>query len=61
MKKYKIGDRVKHKYLGKGTFVRKIQIFSLVKWDKIPPKRYNGSENPTIIFTEELYSPRDNK
>ena len=50
----KKGDKVKHNYLGTGTFIKKISFMSLIKWDKTPDMRYNFGENPSTIFTEEL-------
>ena len=52
--KIKKGQRVKHSYLGKGTFIKKISFMSLVKWDKTPDVRYNMGENPSVIFTDQL-------
>lgn len=52
----KEGDRVVHEYLGTGTFIKDIKgtVLSLVRWDKIPPARYNMGENPTCVFTKDL-------
>lgn len=50
----KKGDKVIHKYLGKGEVIKNISFMTLVKWDKTPDKRYNMGENPCAIFTEEL-------
>ena len=54
----KVGDRVKHDYLGKGTVVeypiRALRILALVKWDKTPSIRYNMGENPCVISVSEL-------
>ena len=49
----KKGDRIKHKYLGKGTFIRMSKIV-LVKWDKTPEVRYNMGENPCTVSIKEL-------
>jgi len=53
----KAGDRVKHKYLGKGTFIKRIPAcfgLVLVKWDKTPSARYNMGEKLCSIFPDEL-------
>ena len=53
----KKGTKVKPKYLGKGIFIKhpkKLEFFSIVKWDKTPNKRYNLGENPCLIFTDTL-------
>lgn len=56
------GDRVKHYYLGKGTFIKTISFMSLVKWDKTPDFRYNFGQNPTIVFTDKLkLIPKENE
>ena len=58
MREIKFGDKVKHKYLGTGTFIKKISLMSLVKWDKTPDIRYNMGQNPTPVFTSELKAIR---
>ena len=50
----KKGDRVKHEYLGEGTFIKEISFLSLVKWDENPPERFNMGENPCAMFTKDL-------
>jgi len=50
------GNRVEHKYLGKGTAIKTISFMTLVQWDKTPDKRYNMGENPCAIFTKELFN-----
>lgn len=55
--KIKAGDRVKHKFFGKGTFIKELEFLSslsLVKWDKTPDIRYNMGVNPCVVFTKEL-------
>ena len=52
--KFKKGDRVKHEYLGEGTFIKEISFMSLVKWDNVPAIKYNMGTNPCVIFTEQL-------
>lgn len=47
-------DRVKHSFLGKGIFIKKISFLSLVKWDKKPSIKYNMGENPCAVFTKKL-------
>ena len=54
----KIGDKVTHEYLGDGEIVDDLKLLSttayMVKFDKIPPIRYNMGENPTLAFESNL-------
>ena len=54
MKKLKKGDRVRHEYLGDGTFLQMIQFMAFVKFDKTPHKRFNMGENPLVVFIDKL-------
>lgn len=51
----KIDDRVQHEFLDTGTIVNELDgdIF-LVKFDINPPPEYNTSQNPCLVFEEDL-------
>jgi hypothetical protein len=55
--KFKIGQRVKHNYLGKGKIVKTFKglpFVFLVLFDKTPDVRYNMCQNPTPVFKTDL-------
>ena len=59
--KLKIGDRVEHDFLGKGTVVKtpKVCLYNdqcmvLVQWDKDPDVRYNLGNNPSLESTDSM-------
>jgi hypothetical protein len=55
--KFKIGQRVKHNYLGKGRIVKTFKDYDfllVVLFDKTPDMRYNLGQNPTAVFDKEL-------
>jgi hypothetical protein len=54
--KFKIGQRVKHEYLGEGEVIKFFKDIPLVsvKFDNIPDVRYNMGENPTAVWYVDL-------
>lgn len=50
-----VDDRVQHELLGTGTIVKKLaDNMFLVRFDVNPPSEYNTSQNPCLVFEEDL-------
>ena len=62
MEKFIEGQRVRNEFLGEGVIIKKIKgihedVFAYsVKFDNTPPKDYNNSHNPCMIFPAHLES-----
>jgi hypothetical protein len=60
MDKLQVDQRIKDKFLGKGTVVKIIQgtskeVFAyMVMYDIKPPKEYNGGSNPCLRWVSDL-------
>jgi len=59
---FKNGERVFHRYLGRGKVVKEVEStvhiggskMYLVKFDRTPSIRYNKGENPCLLFAVSL-------
>ena len=62
MKKFDIGDRVEHEYLGNGEIIKVIKSMLnsrenaayIVMFDEQPAMAYNMGENPCLVFPSSL-------
>ena len=56
MTKFNVGCRVVDDYLGAGEVTKRFDNFSgyMVLFDRTPNVRYNGAENPALVFADAL-------
>ena len=50
----KPGDRIRHKYLGDGTFLDRAAGLVGAKWDETPEWEYNCGRNPCYVLPEDI-------